>query len=368
MNEPAYILSVKRMKTKGLFYKRKLIVQTIVAFGGIFLALRFRDECYRGMEKGIELCLGTLIPSLFFFMVAAAYITQSGFAETVCRPLEKVSERLFGLPSVSLSVILLAMIGGYPVGASCAAILYKENRLSPSQAAKTTYIAVAAGPGFLVSYIGGALLHSTAAGYILLGSQAIAVIMVGIIVGHTVKSEPLPHFSPRHRDGGSLLVGAVQSASNAAFGMCAMVVIFCALSEICDTFITDQTLRDIAAAITEITNGCSRISDKVPLYVTAFFVGFGGLSVHFQIYAAVADLPLKKGLFFLFRIIEGIIMMAATYIYLMVAPKTITVFNSVSSVPTVSRSATIAGSAALVISSLLFIGSVTKRSILIKSK
>ncbi len=357
------------MKMKELFRKRKIILSLSTALIGVFLAVRYAEECRRGIGSGIGFCLEVLIPSLFFFMIVAAYIVQSGIAALLCRPLERISQALFRLPAQSAAVILLAMIGGYPVGASCASILAKEGRLSPSQAAKTVYIAVAAGPGFLLNFIGRTLLNNPQAGTILLWSQVIAVILTGVIVGHTVKSEPLSH-SPRHPEevGRNLLVRAVRNASGAAFGMCAMVVMFCALTEVMDTVIPDRGVCDIASAILEITNGCSRTCGRTPLYLTAFFVGFGGLSVHFQIFSAVGELPVKKGLFFLFRITEGIIAMAAAYIYLMFTPTTITVFSSLSTTPTAAKSATLAGSAALVLSSLLFIGSIAKKTVLTQDR
>lgn len=100
--------------------------QLIVAVGGIFLALRYSRECYRGIESGIGFCLSVLIPSLFFFMIVAAYIVDSGIAEAICRPLGRLSQALFRLPHESLAVILLSMIGGYPVGAACTAILHRD--------------------------------------------------------------------------------------------------------------------------------------------------------------------------------------------------------------------------------------------------
>ncbi len=353
------------MNAKELFYKRNIIITLLIAVGGLYIALRFHDECYRGMENGITFCLEVLVPSLYFFMIVAAFFVQSGAACVICRPLGGVSRALFRLPSDSMAVILLAVIGGYPVGAASAAMMRKKGRLSPTQAAKTAYIAVAAGPGFLISYIGAALLEQPQSGYILLAAQTVAVLLTGVIVGRTVKSEPLPYPTKHDPPHGNLLIDAVNSASRSVLGMCAMVVLFCALSEVLDAVIADRTVCDIASAILEITNGCNRLSPHVPLYITAFFIGFGGLSVHFQIFALLAEVPVKKGLFFLFRIIEGIITMTATYIFLMVMPTTAAVFSSTSAVPAAARSATLAGSAALVISSLLFIGSLSKKSVLV---
>lgn len=364
MMRGAYILSVKRMRVKELFRYGKITLRTAAAFAGILLALRYPQECCRGIESGISFCLEVLIPSLFFFMAASAYLVQSGVIPVICRPLSGLSKALFGLPSEGLAVILLAMLGGYPVGAACTQEMFRKGRLNASQAAKTATIAVAAGPGFLINYAGAALLNNPQAGWLLLAAQTTAVLLTGVIAGRCIKSEPLsPAFAPNIN--GNLLVSAVQSASRAAFGMCAMVVIFSALIEVCDTVIDDPAVCDIAAAALEITNGCHRIGGSVPLYITAFFIGFGGLSVHFQIFALLGDIPLNKRLFFLFRIIEGIFAMAAAYIYLMFIPMTTAVFSTQTSIPTVARSATVAGSAALVLSGILFIASISKRKVLV---
>ena len=348
------------MKGQKLFRYRKIIFRLTVAALGVFLALRYAEECRSGVENGIKLCIEVLIPSLFFFMTVAAYLVQSGVADRLCRPLGRVSHLLFRLPASSLAIILLSLLGGYPVGAACSAMMHRDRRLSPSEAAKTVYVAVAAGPGFLVNYIGDALLGNVHAGWALLTAQVLAVLLTGVLVGHTVKSVPLPRSPAPVTSPKNLLISAVQSASRAALGMCAMVLLFCALSEIIDAVIPNRSLCDIAAAIVEITNGVYRNADRLPLYITAFFIGFGGLSVHFQIFSVVGDIPLNKELFFCFRIIEGIFTAAAAYSYLMIVPVTTEVFSTAQTAPTAAQSATAAGSVALVLCAVVFIGSVTK--------
>ena len=331
----------------------------ILSVGGIFLALRYSRECYNGIESGIGFCLNVLIPSLFFFMIVAAFIVGSGIADTLCRPLGGLSHILFRLPPESLAVILLSMIGGYPVGAACAEILYRDGRLSPSQAAKTVYIAVAAGPGFLINYIGVSLLDLPQAGYVLLAAQVIALVLTGVIIGHTVKSEPIPHAVAKVQPKGNLLVNAVQSASRSAFHMCAMVVVFSALIEVTDAVVSDPVVCDIASAIIEITNGCNRIAGNYPLWLTAFFVGFGGLSVHFQIFTSLKNVAIKKYLFFLFRIIQGIFAGIFTYILVSIFPETQAVFST-AEVQSAGISGTVWGSAALILSSMVFLGSISQ--------
>ena len=140
--------------------------------------------------------------------------------------------------------------------------------------------------------------------------------------------------------------------------MCAMVVVCAAMIEVVAAVSPSAMITDIASAFIEITTGCHRMCGSYPLYLIAFFIGFGGISVHLQIYAGLGELTVKKTLFFLFRIIQGIITAISAYILLMIFPVEQSVFNSVNTPLTLSKSATLAGSAALVFSSLCFLGSV----------
>ena len=122
----------------------------------------------------------------------------------------------------------------------------------------------------------------------------------------------------------------------------------------------DPLAADILAPLTEITTGCRRICGRVPLYVTAFCTGFGGIAVHFQIFAQVKDLPVNKTLFFLIRVMQGIFTMGAAYIFLMISPMEQAVFSTTVQPLSASGSATLAGSGALILLSLCFIGSVNE--------
>ena len=142
--------------------------------------------------------------------------------------------------------------------------------------------------------------------------------------------------------------------------MCGMVVICTAMIAVIEAISPDERVTDLLSALIEITEGCHRMCGSYPYYLIAFFIGFGGISVHLQAYAGMGELHINKGSFFLFRIIQGIITAAAAYSYLMIFPVEQGVFNSTGAELTIARSATPAGSAALVLSSLCFIGSVRR--------
>lgn len=348
------------MKAKKLFRIRKIITLLTLVIG-CYLCLQYAEECAEGVKKGILFCVETLVPSLYLFMALSSALIRSGYIVTLSRPLKGIAYHLFRLPPSGLAVILLSILGGYPVGARCISVLYEQGSVGLSDAKKTAYIAVCAGPGFLLNYVGCALLNNRQAGTALLVSAILGVLLTGVIIGRVVHSDPLPYPPSAISSGsGNLLTKSVADASDATIRMCGMVVVCTAMITVIAEISPDQTVTDIASALIEITEGCHRMCGSYPLYMIAFFLGFGGISVHLQIYTGLGELSIRKGFFILFRVIQGIITAAAAYSYLMVFPVEQEVFNSTDASLTLSKSATLAGSAALVISSFCFIGSMRR--------
>ncbi|WP_407384069.1 hypothetical protein [Ruminococcus sp.] len=351
------------MKRKKLFEYRN-IIKALTAALGIYISIRYAAECTEGIKKGIMFCLEVLIPSLFLFMVLSSYLVRSGLIQALSKPFGSLTRSLFRLPPPSLPVILLSMIGGYPIGARSAALLYEEGQLSASEAEKTACIAVCAGPGFLINYVGNALLHHTSAGTILLISEIAGVLITGLMVGRWMHSDPpIRRTFLHHHKQNSLLIRCVSDASYAAYRMCGMVILGAACIEVIGSLSPDAAVTDLLSAAIEITGGCQRLCGHYPLYGIAFFIGFGGLSVHGQIFAGMGEIPVNKALFFLFRIIQGIIAAVCTYILLMVFPIQQSVFNSTDVPMTFGTYATPVASAALVILSLCFTGSVHQKQL-----
>lgn len=347
------------MKEKTFFDYRN-ITKIVSAVLGIWLCLRFSKECARGILNGILFCIEVTVPSLFMFMTMAAYLVKSGAARMITKPLDKLSRILFRLPYPALAAFLTAVLGGYPIGARCAAMLYEEGELSAAQAEKAAMIAVSAGPGFIISFIGTALLGSPPAGIILLAAQITGTLITGIIIGHTMKCDDAQTKSSGTSSKGNLLISSVTDASKAVFAMCSMIVLCSAVTEVIGAVSPDRTLTDICTALMEITSGCACMCGHYPLAVIAFFVGFGGLAVHLQIFAAMGDITLRKGLFFLYRISQGIITSGVTYILLLVFPVEFRVFNSADLPLTAAKYASIAGSAALILCCLCLLGSLSR--------
>lgn len=87
------------------------------------LLLRHRTAAAAGVVSGIHTCLGTLIPSLFPFILLACLCTNSRAAQELFRPLSPVMRHVFRLPACAAPAVLLGLTAGYPTGAKITANL-----------------------------------------------------------------------------------------------------------------------------------------------------------------------------------------------------------------------------------------------------
>ena len=99
------------------------------------LLLRHRTAAVAGVVSGIHTCLGTLIPSLFPFILLACLCTNSRAAQVLFRPLSLVMRHVFRLPACAAPAVLLGLTAGYPTGAKITANLYAAGKLTREQAA-----------------------------------------------------------------------------------------------------------------------------------------------------------------------------------------------------------------------------------------
>ena len=113
--------------------KTAFLIRILLCIAAAAALLAWPAAAAQGMTQGVTLCLETLVPSLFPFMVLAEYLSASGLGEAAGKHLHRLSRRLFALPGAAAPVIVLAFLGGYPVGAVGAAGLLRRGLLTQKE-------------------------------------------------------------------------------------------------------------------------------------------------------------------------------------------------------------------------------------------
>ena len=295
---------------------------------GCAVVLLHTAQAAEAVRSGLRLCAGSVIPSLFPMIVLSQYMIKSGGAQQIGVLLNAPTKRLFGLPGVCGAALLTGMIGGYPAGARAAATLVESGQISRREGERLANIAFCSGPGFTVGMIGAQLYKNKLAGLLILTAQMVSCIIIGMMwngMQHMPRRKEWasqhPHISPVHTESRSsdAFVQSVSDAAATVLTMCGFVVIFQVIVAMMEAAgvnaLAERVLERIGldafktvllSAISEVTAG-SVMSVRLGLPFTAFVVGFGGLSVHFQNFAICRCVGLHKATYFFWRAVQGLL-------------------------------------------------------------
>lgn len=248
-----------------------------------------------GIREGLSLLGGTVIPSLFPFLVLSSYLTQASGADKFCKLFKKPSELFFKTSAVSSFAVIMGAVGGYPLGAKTTAELFRQKKISDEEAGRLLLWCTCPGPAFAVTALGSAILKNTAAGITVYASALLSSLTLGFLCRFLAPKEFSDSGESVFKGCGSLS-DAVNSALNAILGISAWVLTFSCISGITDTIPLDNGTKLFLKAVLEVTSGCKACAQKVSLPVIAAAVGFGGVAVIFQIspYLKECKVPLKR--------------------------------------------------------------------------
>ena len=240
-------------------------------------------------KEGIALCLNTVIPSLFPFLVLSSLLNGSlqGKSYKVLSDLSRICK----IPKGTESIFLIGLTGGYPVGALSIRQAYESKEIRKNEAERMLGFCNNPGPAFLFG-ITGAIFHSAWIPLVLY----VIVISSAIITGITLPGGSNRICSIPKHSATSPLRQSIQAMAQ----VCAWVILFRVLLRFLDKWIFwlfPHWLVTILSGILELTNGCLAIqglgNEALQFVIGAFLMTFGGLCVGMQTISVVGNLSCK---------------------------------------------------------------------------
>jgi sporulation integral membrane protein YlbJ len=322
--QPAYIKSGNTKKLQGKSLKKKnRLPACFFALAFASLLCIYPEDCAKGALRGVECCLQVLIPSLFPFMILGIFTVQTGAAAAVGKLMERPFRFLFRLPGCAAPVLFMSMIGGYPVGPRSTLSLLESGQITKEEAGRMLCFCVNAGPAFVLSIVGAGYLKSSYAGLLLLGGQLLSCCLLGLLCRGKSCKKSCPQ-KPTKRIGspeseksylpiGEALIRSTEAAVRSMASTCAFVILFGMLSYFAVSYLPKGILPAAATAFLEVTQGCYELSkEEIPLWGYALALGWGGLSVQFQILSLFREPVLSPWKFRIFRLLHGLLAAACT--------------------------------------------------------
>ena len=278
---------------------RRNILYICLCFCFMSSLIVFPSLASEGVKYGLKLCCSVIIPSLFPFTVASLIIYNV-----------KIT-----FLSKKLIIIILSFLGGYPVGAKLIDSAYKNLEIDKRTAELMLGYCVNSGPAFIVIVIGSKLWNNNAVGAILLVSSILSSLLIMLMNENFVstKSKILSN-NYSTQTFSDIFTEATYNATESMFKICGAVVLFSAIIFLIKPILQNIVLSDYILSILEITNGV--VIAKRNIYLTAFLIGFGGLSVHFQVLSICSNVKPSFIRFLFYRILHGALCAVITSFFL----------------------------------------------------
>ena len=140
----------------------------------------------QGAAEGIELCIRTVIPSLFPFLFLCSLLTGALWGGSY--PWLRTVSRRLGIPEGGESLLIAAVLGGYPAGAQAVGQAWQQGRLEQKQAEHLLRFCSNAGPAFLF----GMVARQFPDRYSAWGLWCIQILSAGIVGALGAAPEPSP--------------------------------------------------------------------------------------------------------------------------------------------------------------------------------
>ncbi len=271
-----------------------------------------------GALRGWELWTGVLIPSLLPFFTAANLLTKLGFMDAVGRRLAVPARKLLGLSGKGLSIFLLGLSGGYPLGAAAAAEAVRSGTADRQEAERLLRFCDNTGPAFAVGALGTGIFHSALWGLALWGAHALSAAVLARFFSRGSATVPPPSARTPEISPSEALTASVSGAVNSLLAVGGYVIFFSAVLGVSETFgfptraaqalsrlsgADAEILCPLLTGMLELSSGIGAMSALPPspggLALGACLLSFGGLCVHLQAAAVTAGTGISlKGRFY----------------------------------------------------------------------
>ena len=259
---------------------------------GMLILILDGKTALAGAQNGVQLCLITVIPSLFPFFILSILLnsTLSGFHLPF---LGKIGQ-LCGIPTGAEPLLISGFLGGYPVGAQGIAEAFKAGQLSRQTAQRMLAFCNNAGPAFLFGMVASFFPESWMV-WALWAIHISGALFTAVIL-------PSPTTDDCTLSGKSAMsANQIMARALSAMGtVCGWIIVFRVLVEFLQRwmlFLLPVPFQVAVTGILELSNGCCFLplleNIDMRFVLCSGMLAFGGVCVTMQTISVSSGLSIR---------------------------------------------------------------------------
>lgn len=294
----------------------------VLIFFGVVLII-FPDRYLAACFDGLCLWAGSVLPSLFPFMVITLLLIKLGAAQIAAKPFKKFSQKL-KLPNVTVPLFFMSVFSGYPAGSRILCEYCEQGLLDKSEAKKLAPLLSTCGPLFALGTVGARAFGGNGAGIKLLAACLVSVVTTSLIYCLVSgRKQPPPPVKKLAAQSGDALYSSFYGGVTACLVAGGFICFFYTLSQVIADFNIFKPLAllfsplfgqsaagGLCQGICEATGGCfelARAGGFFALPLAGFLITFGGASILLQQLCYLGKCGVKPVFFIAFKFFQGVI-------------------------------------------------------------
>lgn len=315
---------------KKLFSLTLVILLLIILFNLFYNSLEINNI----ISYSISLFIKNVFPSLFPMFVISSLLVAIGTPKFLGNVFNKLMFKVFKVKGEGSFVFFMSMISGFPSSAKFIKELLDKKLITEIDANKILTFTFFSNPLFIINTIGIMFLNSKELGFIILLSHILGNFITGLLFRNLYidnlkynkinikQSLKTFHNDINNTDIFKELLNGISNSLKTLINIFGIITCFLIIVLIIETNIKISPISNsILTGLLELTSGVKSVSTldislKLKIYLSTFFISFGGFSVHAQIFNVLENYKIKYFPFFLSRIIHGCISVLLVYFFI----------------------------------------------------
>lgn len=259
-------------------------------------------------REGLYLSVRCVIPSMLPFLIVSDLYLCYGYPERIT-PLAKFMSLISGAPKIALRPIACGWLCGFPIGMKITCELYRAGVLSRREAERISAISNTPSPAFVISAVGLGMYGSRWHGIILFVCVLLSSIMFSLITRKRDRTAVSSFIFEQSYD----FISSVKQAGLNCISVSSFIIIFSVVTGLIESVLGSELFSGLFACILEVTNATRILTlsacfdGALGFSLSAFALGFGGLSVTMQSAIFTKNTDLKLRIYIVYKLAIGVL-------------------------------------------------------------
>lgn len=302
-------------------YSNYLICLIILLF--FFEILNNSNLIINTVYKSINIWFYNIVPTIFPIYLTIDLLANYNGLYYLSKLFGKFMEKVFKMKKETSFIFILSCLSGFPSNSKYIKIMLDNKEIDLEEANKLLTFTHFSNPLFIIESIGYKFLHNKKIGIIILICHYLTNIIIGLFYRNYYIN--LNSIDLKKKNKTSLVIcltNSIYKTIKILFLLLGIITFFMLITCILrEKILINSFILNIICGLLEMTQGIFYIASSnlniiLKASIITFFISFGGISIHMQVFSILSDYKLKYSNYLLARIFHGLISSSLVYFLL----------------------------------------------------